>query len=420
MLNALSLNVGEFFAESSTNKSWLINKKSLTDGVRECLQEKSAQGWSDKDPIEIQFFVSQSASRPFPFHFDRIAFFVSSGFENLLELTAPKFYKNGARLGKTLNMTSLEDVTFGINERSSADGKVLKGVENSDLEFLLSKLQLLGIQDIAIGFLHSNLNSENEKKAAGFFREKGLRVYCSSDEKPHLNENHRWLNALLKARMKLRQIQVETQLLELKEQYPGLELKCLNSIEKPQSIAQSKLYSSLLNRSFIAEPFEAHLHLGLESFVLSNSEGDFELEVSASNIISSGFFNTPEILQEKSSFDPGPMIMGKSFVPCLIDFLFATGLLTNLENIGLTSLVAERAKPRILEALLALIRNNQERKHIDIQKEHQSIEKIMSYRIWSELLKLAHFKRLKVTGPLAESCLKFLKTYRPNNIEVTL
>ena len=112
--------------------------------------------------------------------------------------------------------------------------------------------------------------------------------------------------------------------------------------------------------------------------------------------------------------------MGKSFVPSLIDLLFATGVLSQVETLGLSAASADRAKPRILESILALVRNNQERKHIDIQTEILNLEKILGYRIWSEVLKLSNFKRLKVSGPLAESLLKVIKSCRPPGVEVSL
>ncbi len=411
MLNALSLNVGEFFAESSTKKSWLINKKSLTDGVRECLQDVA----SPEQKISVSYFVSQNARKNAHADFDHIAFFVTSGFENLLGLSIPKNQHAFSRSSKVASKLDFTDSTFGINERTDASGKIIKSVDVADLEFIFSKLQLLSIRNVAIGFLHSNLNSENEKQVADFFKKKGLQVFCSSDEDKSLKETERWQNTLSRARMDYRQKLVETQLESLRAQFTNLEIQCLNA-----TTSTNKTFSSFPLDTIRLETSEAHLHLGLEDFLVRDPKGTFELELSATSVIASGFFNTPEFSNETTSYDPGPMIMGKSFVPTLIDFLFATGALTQVENFGLTATAADRAKPRILESILTLVRNNQERKHIDIQKEILNIEKILGYRIWTEVLKLASFKKLKVSGPLANSLLKVIKNYRPQGIEVSL
>ncbi len=420
MLNALSLNVGEFFAETSSNKAWLITKKSLTDGVRECLQETLPLNESSDAPVLLQYFVSQNADQSIHFNFEQIAFFVTSGFENLLELTAQKHPRSSSRLPKNSSSSVFNDTLFGISERTDASGNVIKAVELADLEFILAKLQLLSIQDIAIGFLHSNTNSENELKVAEFFRAKGLQVFCSCEENKALAESLRWQNALLKTKLNFRQKQVESQLLPLKSQFSNLQTKCLNPVEVLIANDKLKSHSSLFFADKVPDKMAAHLHLGLEGFILHDASDSYELEISATNIIASGFFNTPEFANEKISYDPGPMIMGKSFVPSLIDFLFAAGLLSDVEIFGLANASAERAKPRILESILTLVRNNQERKHIDIQKELLSIEKILSYRIWSEILKFSNFKRLKLSGPLAASLLKIIKNYRPQGIEISL
>ena len=425
MLNTLSLNVGEFFAESSTKKSWLINKKSLTDGVRECLQEQSvlntSSGQASADQaFAIRYFVSQSARKTAHSDFDHIAFFVTSGFENLLGLSVPTNQHAFSRSSKNLISLSHADSTFGINERSDASGKVLRPIAIADLEFIFSKLQLLSIRDIAVGFLHSNLNSENEKQVANFFSAKGLQVYCSYEEDKNLTEIERWQNTLSKARMSYRQKQVETQLQTLCSQFENLDIQCANPIEKYRSNKKTKCYSTFFLDDLALEPLEARLYLGLEDFLLKDVSGTSELGLSATSVIASGFYNTPEFSDEVTSYDPGPMIMGKSFVPSLIDLLFATGNLSKVENFGLSAVSADRAKPRILESILALVRNNQERKHIDIQKEILNLEKILGYRIWAEALKLSNFKRLKVSGPLAESLLKVIKTCRPPGVEVSL
>ncbi len=399
MLNALSLNVGDFFAESSTKESWFINKKSLTDGARECLE---TLGDADQSVI-LRYFVNQSLRSPAHADFDHIAFFVTSGFENWLELSRPKISHSFSRNLKNIPASNVHDTTFGMNERVDAKAMVVQKLETSDLEFIASKLELLSVRTIAVGFLHSNLNSENEKAIKSFFVPKGFQVFLSSEEKSSLPETQRWQNTLFKARKAYREQKIEAELETLRTQYKNLKVERLTSDGNAVKL----------------EPLESHLHLGLESFSVRDGDGIFVIDISAASPIVSGFYNTPEFSNEATTFDPGPMIMGKSFAPSLIDFLFATGNLSQVESLGISAVSADRAKPRILEAILALVRNNQERKHIDIQKELLGLEKILAYRLWSEILRVSSFRRLKVSGPLSSpGLIKILKAWRPQGIEI--
>lgn len=401
MPNALSLNVGDFFVESSTKKSWLIAKKSLTNGVRECLE---ASGDLEQTSL-IRFNFTQSHKTPSHVDFDHIAFFVTSGFENLLELTRPRISHAFSRRAEKSTASVSVDTTFGISERTGAQGNIVKQIETADLEFIASKLELLSIATIAVGFLHSNLNPQNEKTVRSFFETKGFKVFLSSDENSQLNENGRWQNTLMNARKSLREEKIASELELLKSEYKNLKIERAGTCG-----GVAKL-----------QPLEAHLYLGLESFSLRDQNDFYELNLSATSIIESGFYNTPEFSSETTTFDPGPMIMGKSFVPTLIDFLFVTGAIADVESLGISTTSADRAKPRILESVLAQIRNNQERKHIDIQKELVGLEKILGYRIWSEALRVSNFKRLQLTGPLATpGFLKILKAWRPQGVEVVI
>ncbi len=101
MRNALSLNVGEFFAEIGSHsanssdlanlsassqtgfhKNWFLSKKSLTDGLRECLSAGTF--------THINYFISQSRELKTHADFDHIAYFATAGFEQLLDLTKNK------------------------------------------------------------------------------------------------------------------------------------------------------------------------------------------------------------------------------------------------------------------------------------------------------------------------------------------
>ncbi len=270
---------------------------------------------------------------------------------------------------------------------------------------------MLAIKHIAVCFLHSNLNPQNELKIAEFFRAKGIEVFCSSDEEKNLDELTRFRKTLMRARLSFRKLQIEKAIEPLQAEFAGLEAFCLNSI--PSSLSHPI-------EKYKPEPGTAHLDLGLENFLLKDTNHFWELKLSATSALSSGFFHVPGFSAQSLSFDPGPMLMGKSFIPCLIDFLFAAEGFHSFEEYGLSPLNPEKTKTRVLEALLAMVRNNQERRHIDLQKEISNLEKILACELWSEMIVLSAFRKLKVSGPLAKPMMKILKNYKPQGIEISL
>jgi hypothetical protein len=413
MLNALSLNVGEFFAEVSSKdlsyrKNWLLAKKSLTDGLRECLQNCSELG-SKSNPeasssqVSINYFLTQSSNLTRHSDFEHIAYLTTSGFEQLGEFSKTQF------------MPVHTDLSFGMTERTLADGSIEKSPTLDDLEFMVAKLELLNIKHLAICFLHSNLNSENEIQVANFFKKKGLEVYCSSQENKSLTELERFRNTFARARFGYRMFQIEKSFETLNSESFDLKYHFLNKVN-----FDSNYFGFTSLESLKIEKNCAQLHFGLESFLLKDESQTWELKLAPTTSLNSGFFHTPGFSNQILTFDPGPMIMGKSFMPTLIDFLFSAEHLASLDAYGLSPVAPEKTKARILESILALVRNNQDRKHIDLQKELLKLEKILAYKLWAEIITLSNFRKLKVSGPLNAPFLKILKSFKPQNIELSI
>jgi N-methylhydantoinase A len=75
------------------------------------------------------------------------------------------------------------DMRFELDERTLADGRVIRFPENGELESLASAIRQAGAESIAIGFLHSYAAPTNERRVAEYLRDAlpGIPVTLSSD-----------------------------------------------------------------------------------------------------------------------------------------------------------------------------------------------------------------------------------------------
>jgi N-methylhydantoinase A len=55
------------------------------------------------------------------------------------------------------------DLTFGVAERVRADGTMLRGPDEKQVEALAAKLKAKGVESVAICFLNSYANPDNER-----------------------------------------------------------------------------------------------------------------------------------------------------------------------------------------------------------------------------------------------------------------
>ena len=129
----------------------------------------------------------------------RTAFVTTAGFEDLLEIgrqNRPELY----------NLTPLprrsliaRELCFGVPERAFHDGTVFHRPTGRQLASLARKLRAAKVESIAICFLHSYRNPENEELVAEALR--GLGVYlCTSHEvSPEFREYERGSTAAVNA-----------------------------------------------------------------------------------------------------------------------------------------------------------------------------------------------------------------------------
>ena len=91
-----------------------------------------------------------------------------------------------------------------INERVFADGHVLKEVEPSDVAKVVPLLQAEGVTSVAISFLHSYANADNERKVSELLKNliPDVAVTCSHEVLPQIKEYERTSTTVVNAYVK--------------------------------------------------------------------------------------------------------------------------------------------------------------------------------------------------------------------------
>lgn len=82
---------------------------------------------------------------------------------------------------------------YGVNERIHADGAVARPLDAEQVKGLIAELQALGVQAVAVSFLHSYKNPAHEREVAALFRELApeICVSLSAEVQPELREYER-------------------------------------------------------------------------------------------------------------------------------------------------------------------------------------------------------------------------------------
>jgi N-methylhydantoinase A len=129
----------------------------------------------------------------------RVALVTTAGFEDLFEIgrqARPRLYDLEARHAPPLVP---RDLRFGIEERTAASGKILQRPSAAAIARLARKLQRLKADSVALCFLFSYLNPENERVVAAALRALQLPVSVSHEILPEFREYERLATVVINA-----------------------------------------------------------------------------------------------------------------------------------------------------------------------------------------------------------------------------
>lgn len=109
----------------------------------------------------------------------KTALITTKGFRDLLEIgrqTRPSLYDIMEDKPETLVRRALRRE---VDERTMADGTILRKVNRDEVLRVLSQLKEKGVESLAVCFLFSFLNPENERIVEQCIKETWPEVYCS-------------------------------------------------------------------------------------------------------------------------------------------------------------------------------------------------------------------------------------------------
>ena len=129
----------------------------------------------------------------------RVAFVTTAGFEDTIEIgrqNRPKLYD--LLFERTPPLVD-RDMRFGVAERVSYTGEILRAPERSDLARLAADIQLSAAEAIAISTLFSFANSANERAIATVLEELALPLSISHEILPEFREYERASTVVINA-----------------------------------------------------------------------------------------------------------------------------------------------------------------------------------------------------------------------------
>lgn len=131
----------------------------------------------------------------------KTAFLVTEGFRDVLNIgrhRIPDVFNFFTELPRSLVPRSL---VFEIPERCSAFGRIVRPVDKAALHVAAQQLREKGVEAVAVCFLHSYRNDENERRARAVLQEAapGIYVSLSSEIWPQMREYERGLVAVMNA-----------------------------------------------------------------------------------------------------------------------------------------------------------------------------------------------------------------------------
>lgn len=349
-------------------------------------------------------------------------FITTAGFEHWLEMTAPLQQPYYTSLIKRQPSYIERDFFFGVKERTNAQGHIEKLLDESELEFLISKLELHGIKSVAVGFLHSHLNPENENRARQILEERGFKVFLSSKYKD-VEERPRFWSAILNSYVSplfIERMQIiETAFRAVATPDADFHLGP-HALGDVISGKVQPLETAFSFTDYMAQRFAKTSHVlycGLEEFLFFEPQAETQKIWSdphhtfAANHIAfkkmrlqplmqlgRAYFSELTFCSEKITFDPGPVVFGRGLIPTLFDLLTYRQECENHLPSCVLARRNDRGILRLKETLEAYARNLSGDERISAEELENKLLKIATD---SWRCDLGETQNLILCGPLA-------------------
>ncbi|MCK4896003.1 MAG: hydantoinase/oxoprolinase family protein, partial [Candidatus Heimdallarchaeota archaeon] len=197
-----------------------------------------------------------------------VAFVTTKGFQDIVEIGRQQRSElYNFKFGEKYPISFSKDILFEVDERLDRDGKVIRPLDMSSLDSLISELKTNSIQTVAVSLLFSFLNPQNEKSISSFFNDKNIQVFPSHEISPQIKEYERAVTTLVNAKVSpvvhtyLRKL--EKQLKEITVKAPLLVMQSNTGMADVKTIGRSgiqTLYSGLAGGVLAAAESLKHLN----------------------------------------------------------------------------------------------------------------------------------------------------------------
>ena len=134
----------------------------------------------------------------------KTCFITTSGFRDVLDIGyESRFDQYDILIDKTMSLVPRK-YRYVINERTDVNGSIITPIEKSQFKNLATKIKSEKFESVAVGFLHSYANSENEAILKNFLINElpDVEVSISSDVCPEIREYERFTTTVVNAYIK--------------------------------------------------------------------------------------------------------------------------------------------------------------------------------------------------------------------------
>jgi N-methylhydantoinase A len=134
----------------------------------------------------------------------KTCFITTSGFRDVLDIGyESRFDQYDILIDKTMSLVPRKH-RYVIDERTDVNGSIITSIDKDQFYNLINKIKNENFESIAVGFLHSYANPENEKILKAFLTKElpDVEVSVSSDVCPEIREYERFTTTVVNAYIK--------------------------------------------------------------------------------------------------------------------------------------------------------------------------------------------------------------------------
>ena len=189
----------------------LLTKKVLTsisqpelaviEGVSELLEENNIKASDIKMIIHGTTLATNAVIEK---KGAKTCFITTSGFRDVLDIGyESRFDQYDILIDKTMSLVPRKH-RYVIDERTDVNGSIITSIDKDQFYNLINKIKNENFESIAVGFLHSYANPENEKILKAFLTKElpDVEVSVSSDVCPEIREYERFTTTVVNAYIK--------------------------------------------------------------------------------------------------------------------------------------------------------------------------------------------------------------------------